>query len=497
MTIHHAKNFETVIGLEVHSQLMTKSKMFCSCRSDYQNSDPNTRVCPVCSGMPGMLPVLNKKAIELVIETGLSLNCNIATETKFDRKNYHYPDLMKGYQISQFDLPIAQNGFLSIDLPGKSSKTIRIERIHLEEDVAKLLHRETFEGEKYTLLDINRAGVPLMEIVTHPDLRSPEEAHEYLINLHSIIKFIGVSTANMEEGSFRCDANISTRYSGENDYGAKVEIKNVNSFKSVFQALKFEEKRQRKAILNGERIIQETRGWSDNRGTTVSQRSKETASDYRYFPEPDIPPVRIDAEWIDTIRAKTSELPKTKAKKYVDAYSITDYDAQLITTSSEISVLFEATVDEIINLNVNLEKGAKSAANWINVELPRLLREKNSNLSEIAASSQNLAALVKLIDQGQISNTMAKKVFDESFLTGKSPGEISSRLGLVQISDKTSLSSIVEEVLQENLQTIQDYLDGKDSALRYLVGQIMKKTKGKANPKMASELLETALEARR
>ena len=328
-----------VIGLEVHSQLMTKSKMFCSCRSDYQNSDPNTRVCPVCSGMPGMLPVLNKKAIELVIETGLSLNCNIATETKFDRKNYHYPDLMKGYQISQFDLPIAQNGTLSIDLPDDSSKTIRIERIHLEEDVAKLLHRETFDGEKYTLLDINRAGVPLMEIVTHPDLRSPEEAHEYLINLHSIIKFIGVSTANMEEGSFRCDANISTRYSGENDYGAKVEIKNVNSFKSVFQALKFEEKRQRKAISNGEKIIQETRGWSDNRGTTVSQRSKETASDYRYFPEPDIPPVRIDAEWIETIRAKTSELPKTKAKKYVDAYSITDYDAQLITTSSEVSRL--------------------------------------------------------------------------------------------------------------------------------------------------------------
>ena len=334
------KKFETVIGLEVHSQLMTRSKMFCPCRSDYQNSSPNTLVCPVCLGMPGMLPVLNKNAIDLVIETGLALNCEIAAETKFDRKNYHYPDLMKGYQISQFDLPIAKNGSLTINL-GDDDKTIRIERIHLEEDVAKLLHRETFDGEKYSLLDINRAGVPLMEIVTHPDLRSPEEAHEYLTNLHSIIKFIEVSTANMEEGSFRCDANISTRYYGENDYGPKVEIKNVNSFKSVFQALKYEEKRQRNAITNGERIVQETRGWSDDRGTTVSQRSKETASDYRYFPEPDIPPVHIGHDWIETIQSKTSELPKSRAQKYVEAYSINDYDAQLITTSKEISELFE------------------------------------------------------------------------------------------------------------------------------------------------------------
>ena len=490
------KKFETVIGLEVHSQLMTRSKMFCPCRSDYQNSSPNTLVCPVCLGMPGMLPVLNKNAIDLVIETGLALNCDIAAETKFDRKNYHYPDLMKGYQISQFDLPIAQNGSLTINL-GDDDKTIRIERIHLEEDVAKLLHRETFDGEKYSLLDINRAGVPLMEIVTHPDLRSPEEAHEYLINLHSIIKFIEVSTANMEEGSFRCDANISTRYYGENDYGPKVEIKNVNSFKSVFQALKYEEKRQRNALTNGERIVQETRGWSDDRGTTVSQRSKETASDYRYFPEPDIPPVHIDHDWIETIQSRTSELPKLRAQKYVEAYSINDYDAQLITTSKEISELFEPTIREIIKIDINLEKGAKSVANWINVELPRLLREQNSDLSEIKAEPENLAHLVKLIDQGQISNTMAKTVFDESFLTGESPAEISSRLGLVQISDKNSLNLVVEEVLQENPKTIQDYLDGKNSALRFLVGQIMKKTKGNANPKMASEILETTLGTRR
>ena len=490
------KKFETVIGLEVHSQLMTRSKMFCPCRSDYQNSSPNTLVCPVCLGMPGMLPVLNKNAIDLVIETGLALNCEIAAETKFDRKNYHYPDLMKGYQISQFDLPIAQNGSITINL-GDDDKTIRIERIHLEEDVAKLLHRETFDGEKYSLLDINRAGVPLMEIVTHPDLRSPEEAHEYLINLHSIIKFIEVSTANMEEGSFRCDANISTRYYGENDYGPKVEIKNVNSFKSVFHAVKYEEKRQRNAITNGERIVQETRGWSDDRGTTVSQRSKETASDYRYFPEPDIPPVRIGHDWIETIQSKTSELPKSRAQKYVEAYSINDYDAQLITTSKEISELFETTIKEIIKIDINLEKGAKSVANWINVELPRLLREQNSDLSEIKAAPENLAHLVKLIDQGQISNTMAKTVFDESFLTGESPAEISSRLGLVQISDKNSLNLVVEEVLQENPKTIQDYLDGKNSALRFLVGQIMKKTKGNANPKMASEILETTLGTRR
>ena len=271
----------------------------------------------------------------------------------------------------------------------------------------------------------------------------------------------------------------------------------MNSFKSVFQALKYEEKRQRNAITNGERIVQETRGWSDDRGTTVSQRSKETASDYRYFPEPDIPPVRIGHDWIETIQSKTPELPKSRAQKYVESYSINDYDAQLITTSKEISELFETTIKEIIKIDINLEKGAKSVANWINVELPRLLREQTSDLSEIKAEPENLAHLVKLIDQGQISNTMAKTVFDESFLTGESPAEISSRLGLVQISDKNSLNLVVEEVLQENPKTIQDYLDGKNSALRFLVGQIMKKTKGNANPKMASEILETTLGTRR
>ena len=489
------KMFETVIGLEVHSQLMTKSKMFCTCRSDYQNSAPNTRVCPVCLGMPGMLPVINKKAVELVIETGLSLNCEIATETKFDRKNYHYPDLMKGYQISQFDLPIALDGYLDIELDGGDNKQVRIERIHLEEDVAKLLHRETFDGEKYSLLDINRAGVPLMEIVTHPDLRSPEEAHKYLTGLHAIIKFIEVSTANMEEGSFRCDANISTRYVGDTNYGPKVEIKNVNSFKSVFQALKFEEIRQRSAISKGEKIVQETRGWSDERGTTISQRSKETSSDYRYFPEPDIPPVYIDEKWITAVKSKMTELPKVKKGKFVDEYGINDYDAELITTTREISELFENTINEIKHINIDLKKSAKSAANWLNVELPRLLKEQNCSLSEIKASPLNLALLIKLIIQGQVSNTMAKSVFDESFLNGENPVDISSRLGLVQINDKESLTSLIEEVLGENPQAIQDYMDGKDTASRYLVGQIMKKSKGTANPKLASELMETALKA--
>ena len=489
------KMFETVIGLEVHSQLMTKSKMFCTCRSDYQNSAPNTRVCPVCLGMPGMLPVINKKAVELVIETGLSLNCEIATETKFDRKNYHYPDLMKGYQISQFDLPIALNGYLDIELDGGDNKQVRIERIHLEEDVAKLLHRETFDGEKYSLLDINRAGVPLMEIVTHPDLRSPEEAHKYLTGLHEIIKFIEVSTANMEEGSFRCDANISTRYVGDTNYGPKVEIKNVNSFKSVFQALKFEEIRQRAAISKGEKIVQETRGWSDERGTTISQRSKETSSDYRYFPEPDIPPVYIDKKWITAVKSQMTELPKVKRGKFVDEYGINDYDAELITTTREISELFENTINEIKHINIDLKKSAKSAANWLNVELPRLLKDQNCSLSEIKASPLNLALLIKLIIQGQVSNTMAKSVFDESFLNGENPVDISSRLGLVQINDKESLTSLIEEVLGENPQAIQDYMDGKDTASRYLVGQIMKKSKGTANPKLASELMETALKA--
>ena len=482
------KKYETVIGLEVHSQLLTKSKMFCGCGSDYQQAKPNSRVCPVCMGMPGVLPVVNKKAVELIIKTGLAIDCSINHETKFDRKNYSYPDLMKGYQISQFDLPVAINGKLNISLDGKE-KTIGVTRVHLEEDVARLIHKNDPNGLSCSLIDINRAGVPLMEIVSEPDMRSPEEANEYLIKLHSIVRSIKASTANMEEGSFRCDANISIRLQGETTLGTKVEIKNVNSFRSVFRALKFEESRQINLLENGGEIIQETRGWSDESEKTVSQRTKEFAADYRYFPEPDLPPIIISNQWVDEIKANIPELPAEKIQRYIKTFHLSEYDSSLLISEETISTFFENTVNECKKLNLNLQTSAKTCANFLNVELPRLLNEQQIPISDIDTNPENFSSLIQMINNETLNSTMAKTVFDKMLLEGKSPAEISENLGLTQISDINSLEQIISEILSQNSSAVEDYLEGKETAIRFLVGQVMKETKGKANPKIATEIL--------
>ena len=488
--------YETVIGLEVHSQLLTTSKMFCPCGSDYQDSEPNTRVCPVCMGMPGVLPVVNKKAVDLVIKTGLALNCSISPETKFDRKNYPYPDLMKGYQISQFDIPIALSGNLAIQVGDAEERQIGITRVHLEEDVAKLIHRKEPYGDSYSLLDINRAGVPLMEIVSEPDMRSPEEANEYLTNLHSIIRFVETSTANMEEGSFRCDANISIRPVGSEELGAKVEIKNVNSFRSVFRALKHEETRQRKLLESGQTIEQETRGWSDERGTTLSQRTKEYAADYRYFPEPDLPPILISRDWVKKIQTQIPELPSAKKERYIEVLGLSEYDASVMIADKEATVLFQTTLP-FLSQSMNSKEAAKTVANWINVDLNRMKNEHKSTWNEIKIEPEELAKLVLLVDAGKISNSMAKAVFDEMFINGGDPNKISEDKGLSQINDTESIQNVVSEILLENPSAVEDYLDGKDSAVRFLVGQVMKKTKGQANAQVASEMVTAELGRKR
>ena len=483
--------FETIIGLEVHSQLLTTSKMFCSCKSDYQSSLPNTKICPVCMGMPGVLPVINKKAVELVIKTGIALNCSIAPKTKFDRKNYPYPDLMKGYQISQYDMPIAKNGHLDVRTNSNMKKKIRIERIHLEEDVAKLLHRENSAGSKYSLLDINRAGIALMEIVSHPDMNSAEEADEYLNSLHSIVRSIGVSTANMEEGSFRCDANISIRLKGDEKLGKKVEIKNINSFRSVSRAIKYEEKRQAKLLLNGEKIVQETRGWSDDRGTTISQRIKEYDSDYRYFPEPDLPPIIISKNWITEIKSTIPELPSNKKDRFIKDYQLPEYDANLLVSNISSAIFFETTMKHFKTVQT---KTSKSVANWINVEGGRLQNDKNIDINKSNLTSKSLAELITMLEKNELNSNTAKTIFDEMYLSGGNPSEIAQKMGLIQITDSETIESAINLVLKNNPDAIKDYIEGKETVIKFLMGQVMKETKGKANPTMAIPSIKEQLE---
>ncbi len=489
-------DYETVIGLEVHAQLLTEGKMFCSCSAGYQDASPNSFVCPVCMGMPGVLPVINKQAVEFVIKTGLALGCTISRNTKFDRKNYPYPDLMKGYQISQFDQPIAMDGSIIIESNGHE-KRAEITRVHLEEDVAKLLHRSEPHGEGYSLLDINRAGVPLMEIVGEPDLRSPEEARSYLTRMRSILRYIGVSTANMEEGSFRCDANISVRPVGATEFGSKVEVKNMNSFRSVYRALQYEAERQFRAVNEGERIVQETRGWLEDRGITVSQRTKEYASDYRYFPEPDLPPVVIDPDLIQTIRESLPELPEARKERFIEQYGLPAYDAGLLTSSRPGADFFEAVVDSKAVTGEAQRGLAKSVSNWMLGELTRLLNLTGDEITTVKFQPKDLVELLDLIDSGTLSTSMAKEVFEEMFGTGRPPALIARESGLVQISDADSILPAVEEAIAANPDPVSDYLKGKDTAIRFLVGQVMKITKGQAKPQLVTELLREKLESLR
>jgi aspartyl-tRNA(Asn)/glutamyl-tRNA(Gln) amidotransferase subunit B len=484
--------YETVIGLEVHSQLLTKSKMFCSCSADYASAPPNSHVCPVCLGMPGVLPTINHKAIEYAIMTALALNCTISESTRFDRKNYPYPDLMKGYQISQYDNPLSHDGWLVIEVDGQERR-VGITRVHQEEDVAKLVHRTNTSGESYSLVDVNRAGVPLMEIVSEPDMRSPEEAREYLMKLHSILQYLGVSTGNMEEGSFRCDANVSIRPEGSSDYLAKVEVKNMNSFKAVYRALEYEVERQKKVVNKGGHLVQETRGWVEDKGVTVSQRSKEYAHDYRYFPEPDLPPLAISRELVEEIRSRLPELPDARRDRIMSEYSLSRYDANLITASRAQADYFESCL-KLFPEGTNAKKNSKAVANWILGEFARLLNLTGSEIRESRVEPQHLVDLIGLVRNGTLNNNMAKAVFEDMFNSGKRAAEVVEEKGLAQLSDAPELEEIVDRVLAENEQAVADFREGKEQALKFLVGQVMRATKGQANPKIVNELLAKRLD---
>ncbi len=485
-------NFETIIGLEVHAQLLTKSKMFCRCSADYADASPNTHVCPVCLGMPGVLPTINQQAVEYTIMTALALNCIISEYTKFDRKNYPYPDLMKGYQISQYDAPFGHGGWLTIEVNGQKKK-VGITRVHLEEDVAKLIHRTSPEGESYSLVDVNRAGVPLMEVVGEPDLRSPEEARQYLIKLRSILQYLGVSTGNMEEGSFRCDANISIRPENSPDSMAKVEVKNMNSFKAVYRALEYEVKRQRRAAEEGKRLIQETRGWVEERVKTVSQRSKEYAHDYRYFPEPDLPPLVISQDWVEKIESKLPELPESRRDRFVTEYSLPLYDASLLTSSKAMADYFEACMKEPSG-RLPAER-AKMVSNWLLGEVSRIINANNIDIVDFRkkVSPERLVRLSVLNSQAVINASTAKLVLEEMFNTGKDPDTILKEGERGQINDIPQLMDATGTVIEANPQPVADFKAGKEQALKFLVGQVMKATRGRANPKLVNELLKEKL----
>ncbi|MFC1902611.1 Asp-tRNA(Asn)/Glu-tRNA(Gln) amidotransferase subunit GatB [Chloroflexota bacterium] len=489
-------NVETIIGLEVHAQLLTRSKMFCRCSADYASASPNTHVCPVCLGMPGVLPTINQQAVEYTMMTALALNCTIFEYTKFDRKNYPYPDLMKGYQISQYDAPVGRQGWLNIEVDGEEKK-VGITRVHLEEDVAKLLHRTPTGGESYSLMDVNRSGVPLMEIVGEPDLRSPEEARQYLIKLRSILQYLGVSTGNMEEGSFRCDANISIRPEGSPDLTAKVEVKNMNSFRAVYRALEYEASRQRKVLADGKRLVQETRGWVEEKGKTVSQRSKEYAHDYRYFPEPDLPPLVLSRKRVEEIKSKLPELPEARRDRFVAEYGLPVYDANLLTSSKAMADYFEDFVKIGEPRNLSLPERAKLGSNWILGEVSRIMNA-NNNMEIVGfrerVSPEWLVELMVSDSEGNISAATAKSVLEEMFEQGKRAGEIVEERGLSQISDTAAIEGEVMAVIERNEQAVADYKAGKEQALKFLVGQVMKATRGRANPKLVNEVLKKKLE---
>ncbi|MFC5713959.1 Asp-tRNA(Asn)/Glu-tRNA(Gln) amidotransferase subunit GatB [Thalassorhabdus alkalitolerans] len=475
--------FETVIGLEVHSELKTNSKIFCGCSTEF-GAPPNTHTCPVCLGHPGVLPVLNERAVEYAVKAAMALNCDIAENTKFDRKNYFYPDSPKAYQISQFDKPVGENGWIEIEVEGKK-KRIGITRLHLEEDAGKLTHDEYGE---HSLVDFNRVGTPLVEIVSEPDIETPEEAYAYLEKLKAILQYTEVSDCKMEEGSLRCDANISLRPAGQVEFGTKTELKNLNSFANVQKGLAFEEKRQEQELLSGGEILQETRRWDDAKKETILMRVKEGSDDYRYFPEPDLVALHIDHEWKEKIKETIPELPDERKNRYINELGLSAYDAGVITQSKAMSDYFEETV----------EKGgdAKQAANWLMGEVNAYMNANGKELEELALTPESLSKLIALIEKGTISSKIAKKVFADLVEKGGDPEEIVKEKGLVQISDEGELKKIVDEILDNNQQSIEDFKNGKDKAFGFLVGQTMKQTKGKANPQMVNKLIKEGIDQR-
>ncbi len=475
------KNYEVIVGLEVHAELSTKTKAYCSCTTEF-GGDVNTHCCPICTGMPGTLPVLNKKVVEYAIKTGLATNCDITRYGKQDRKNYFYPDLPKAYQISQFDLPLCVGGFVEIETEN-GKKKIGITRIHIEEDAGKLLH-DVIPGK--SLVDYNRCGVPLIEIVSEPDLRSAQEAHAYLEELKSILECLEVSDCKMQEGSLRCDINVSVRPIGQKEFNTRTEMKNVSSFSAAFRAIEYEAKRQIEELEAGRTITQQTLRWSDEDARNYALRSKEDAHDYRYFPEPDLVPIVVSDEQIEQIRKTIPELPSAKRERFVKTYAITDYEAGLISQSKSMSAFFEACA--------KLVKTPKTVANWLLGDISRLINEKNIDFSCVKITPQSLADFISYIEKGTISNTAGKKVIEIMFETQKEPGVIIKEEGLEQVNDTDALKKIVEEVLANNQKSVDDYKNGKTNALGYLVGQTMRLSKGKANPQTLNALLKEYLE---
>lgn len=499
--------YDIIIGLEIHAELKTKSKMFCRCNNDALGKEPNTTVCPICLGHPGTLPAPNKQAIEWTILLGLGLDCEINSLSKFDRKNYFYPDLPKGYQISQYDLPLAYGGWLEIN-----GELIKITRIHLEEDTGKLLHPA---GKKYTLVDLNRAGTPLIEMVTEPVIRDAQTAKKFCQRYQQILRYLDISNADMEKGEMRCEANVSVQEKGKWKYNGKseilplgnyklnpkVELKNINSFRAVEKAIDYEIKRQIAALKEGEKLIQETRGWNEDKGETFSQRIKETSADYRYFPEPDIPPLNIGDEWLKKIKAKIIELPPAKIKRFMAEYNLSEYDAEILASDKQLAEYTENVISELRawidstgdNWERQKNKLAKLVANWLTGELFKHLKENNKNIGDISITPENFAELITLVYQDKINSSAGQQILKVMYEKGGDPTHLMVDTGLEQIDDRVKLKKVIKEVLAKNAVQVERYKAGKGNVLQYLVGQTMSATKGKANPKIVQEILKKLL----
>ncbi len=478
-------NFEPVIGLEVHAQLLTKSKIFCRCSTTF-GAPQNSQVCPICLGMPGVLPVLNRQAVEFAIRMGLATNCKIAPHSIFARKNYFYPDLPKGYQISQYEEPLCETGWVEFEQEDGSLKRISLIRIHLEEDAGKSMHGEAYVGDDETLVDVNRCGVPLIEIVSGPDIRSPREAYLYLNKIRQLVRYLGICDGNMEEGSLRCDANISVRPVGEEKFGTKTELKNMNSFRGVEKALEFEIDRQIKLIESGGKVVQQTALWDSNAGKVIPMRSKEMAHDYRYFPEPDLVPLRVDDKWRESFHKNLGELPMARRNRFIEKYALPKYDADVLTEERAVAEYFEEVASQ--------SKDAKLASNWVMGDVLRLIKDKKIEVTVSPIKPAALAELLNLISSGTISGKIAKEVFEEMAKTGKSAKAIVSEKGLVQVSDSSVIEKAVDELLAAHQKEVERYRGGEEKLFGFFVGQLMKAMKGKANPQMANEVLKKKLQ---
>jgi aspartyl-tRNA(Asn)/glutamyl-tRNA(Gln) amidotransferase subunit B len=477
------EKYEPVIGLEVHVQLATHTKIFCGCPAGF-GAAPNSNVCPVCLGLPGALPVLNRQAVEFALQASLALNCHVNPQSVFARKNYFYPDLPKGYQISQYDQPVSEHGFVDIEVGG-IKKRIGVTRVHLEDDAGKSIHDGFKDSDRYTYVDLNRSGTPLIEIVSEPDMRSSDEAYAYLTELKQVLQYVAVSTCDMEKGHLRCDANVSVRLKGAEKFGTKAEVKNLNSFRFLKQALDYEIERQVEIVDGGGRIQQETRLFNPDTGVTVSMRSKESAHDYRYFPEPDLGPVRVSEHWLERVRSSTPELPASRRARFVDSYGLREYDAQILTATREISDYFEQVV--------KASGDARAAANWVMGDLAAQLKEAGREITGSPVSAANLGRLIALMGEGKISGKLAKEIFAKMFESGEAPEAIMKREGLEQISDEGALSKIIDDVIAANPKQLEQYRGGKTTVIGFFVGQVMKASRGQADPAAVNKLMQEKL----